>query len=256
MRVQFIGVGEAFDERYPNTSILVAFGRPADERHVLLDCGFTAAAAYYAHSRVGADLDAVWISHFHGDHFLGLPLLMLRFQEEGRIRPLVIVGQPGIDAKVWAGFELAYSGFRPQLSYPVSCIEAAPGRALELFGARCAFAPNEHSQTSPCLAMRLDHAGASVFYSGDGRPTADSARLAQGVDLLIHEAYGLEPDTPGHGGVPGCLELARNAAARRLALVHVNRRVRRGRAPIIRSMLAEALGDHGLLPEPGDVVAV
>lgn len=79
MQVQFIGVGEAFDERYANTSVLVTVPGPDGPTHVLLDCGFTAAAAYYRHANVGATLDAVWVSHFHGDHFLGLPLLLLRF---------------------------------------------------------------------------------------------------------------------------------------------------------------------------------
>ena len=77
MQVQFIGVGEAFDERYANTSVLVTVPGPDGPTHVLLDCGFTAAAAYYRHANVGAALDAVWVSHFHGDHFLGLPLLLL-----------------------------------------------------------------------------------------------------------------------------------------------------------------------------------
>jgi len=109
---------------------------------------------------------------------------------------------------------------------------------------------------TPCLAVRLDCRGKSVFYSGDGRPTPATAGLAADVDLLVHEAYGLEPDTPGHGGVLGCLDLAQNVGARNLALVHVNRRVRRERAETIRGMLAKAMGDQGLLPEPGDVVAL
>ena len=59
MKIQFIGVGEAFDERYPNTSILVSLNDSDESRHVLLDCGLTAAAAYYAQSSVGAELDAI-----------------------------------------------------------------------------------------------------------------------------------------------------------------------------------------------------
>lgn len=256
MRVQFIGVGEAFDERYPNTSILVCPDDSQDSGHVLLDCGFTAAAAYYVHCSVGADLNAVWVSHFHGDHFLGLPLLMLRFQEEGRTKPLLVVGQPGIEEKVWSAFDLAYPGFRPRLQYPVRFREAVPGQTVEILGARWSFAVNEHSVVTPCLAVRLDCRGKSFFYSGDGRPTPATAGLAANVDLLVHEAYGLEPDTPGHGGVPGCLELARNVGARRLALVHVSRRVRREREKDVRDMLAGAMGDQALLPEPGDVVAL
>ena len=130
MQVQFIGVGEAFDERYANTSVLVTVPGPDGPTHVLLDCGFTAAAAYYRHANVGAALDAVWVSHFHGDHFLGLPLLLLRFWDEGRTRPLTLVGPAGIEAKLWQALELAYPGFRARLQYPVVCVEAAPGGSL------------------------------------------------------------------------------------------------------------------------------
>lgn len=256
MQIQFIGVGEAFDERYPNTSILVSLEGLEKESHVLLDCGFTAAAAYYAYAGVGAGLDAVWVSHFHGDHFLGLPLLLLRFWEEGRTKPLTVVGQPGVEEKIWSALELAYPGFRPRLGYPVRCLEAAAGKTLQLLEAQWSFAINEHSVVTPCLAVRLDCHGCSVFYSGDGRPTPATAELAANVDLLVHEAFGLESETPGHGRVPGCLELAQSVGARNLALVHVNRRVRREKAEIIRDMLAKALGEQGFLPEPGEIITL
>ncbi len=260
MRICFLGVGEAFDELYPNTSLLVSFPNPDGDAHVLLDCGFTAPAAYYRHApddaRTCSALDAVWISHFHGDHFLGLPLLLLRFWEEGRTLPLTIVGQAGVEEKVWAAFELAYPGFRPRLQFPVCFLEAVPGEVIHVAGARWSFALGDHSAVTPCLAVRLDRDGQSVVYSGDGRPSPATAELAQGVDLLVHEAYGLDPDTPGHGGVPGCLKLARDVRARNLALVHVNRRVRQESAGVIRAMLAQAMGGHGVLPEPGDVITL
>ena len=260
MRICFLGVGEAFDEHYPNTSLLVSIPSPDSGFHMLLDCGFTVPAAYYRHApedaRSGSGLDAIWISHFHGDHFLGLPLLLLRFWEEGRTRPLTIVGQAGVEEKVWAACELAYPGFRPRLRYPVRFQEAASGQVIEVAGARWSFALGDHSVATPCLAVRLDCDGGAVMYSGDGRPTLATAELARDVDLLVHEAYGLEPDTPGHGGVPGCLDMARDVRARNLALVHVNRRVRRESAGEIRAMLARVMGEHAFLPEPGDVMTL
>lgn len=252
MQVQFIGVGEAFDERYPNTSVLVSIDGVDGASHVLLDCGFTAAAAYYTHATAAVGLDAVWISHFHGDHFLGLPLLLLRFWEEGRTLPLTVVGPAGIEAKVWQALELAYPSFRARLQYPVRCLEAAPGCSLTTAGAGWSFAASEHSTHAPCLAVRLDAGGVALFYSGDGRATPATAALASGVDLLIHEAYGLTADTQGHSGVASCLELARKTGAKALALVHLSRPVRRAHDVEIRALLAQELGERGLLPEPGE----
>lgn len=256
MKIQFIGVGEAFDERYPNTSILVSLNDSDESRHVLLDCGLTAAAAYYAQSSVGAELDAIWISHFHGDHFLGLPMLLLRFREDGRTKPLTFVGQVGVEETLWAALDLAYPTFRQRIEYPVHVQEVTAGQEIHLLGANWSFAANEHSASAPCLSLRIDSEGRSVFYSGDGRPTQATSELARGVTLLIHEAYGMEADTLGHGGVLGCLDMARNVRANALALVHVNRKIRQNHAKEIRHLLTAAFGSRGILPEPGDVLAL
>ena len=256
MKVQFIGVGEAFDERYPNTSILVSLNDSDESWHVLLDCGFTAAAAYYAQSSVGADLDVIWVSHFHGDHFLGLPMLLLRFREEGRTKSLTIVGQVGVEETLWAALDLAYPTFRQRIEYPVHFLEVTAGQEIQLLETNWSFAANDHSASAPCLSLRIDNEGTSVFYSGDGRPTQATAELAQGVSLLIHEAYGMDADTPGHGGVLGCLDMTRDVGADALALVHVNRMIRQNHAQEIRHLLTAAFGSRGILPKPGDVLTL
>ena len=69
LEVVFLGVGEAFDESLPNTSILV---RPVEESGptttLLLDCGFTAPPLFWREMPEPDALDGIWISHFHGDH--------------------------------------------------------------------------------------------------------------------------------------------------------------------------------------------
>lgn len=284
MRICFLGVGEAFDEMYPNTAILVSVSSSlADSQtpgehgmvHVLLDCGFTAPAAYYRHaplkislsttasetrsestqrSRSRVQPDAIWISHFHGDHFLGVPLMLLRFWEEGRSKALSILGPRGVEDKIWAAFELAYPGFRERIAFPVSFLDITPDMHGEFLGLRWSVAANAHSASAPCMSLRLEYGGKSVVYSGDGRSTAATERLARDADLLIHEAYDLDGETPGHGTVTPCLALARQARVKRLALVHVNRTVRAQRAEEIRAMLFAAAGVTATLPEPGTVI--
>lgn len=281
MRIFFLGVGEAFDETYPNTSLLVSVpGVSGSETengaaHILLDCGFTAPAAYYRYAPRGVEEkgsedqpgvrgdeqrviqpDVIWISHFHGDHFLGLPLMLLRFWEEGRKKELVIFGPEGVESKVWSAFELAYPGFRERIDFPLFFLDVEPLMQGELFGVRWATAANAHSASAPCMTLRLDHAGNSMVYSGDGRPTSASGQLAQGADLLVHEAYALEGEPPGHGTVAGCLELARGTGTQRLALVHVNRNVRAERAGEIRGLLDTVEGFSAMMPEPGAVVVL
>ncbi|MBN2141392.1 MAG: ribonuclease Z [Desulfovibrionaceae bacterium] len=245
MECVFVGVGEAFDEYLGNTSILVRAGRAT----ALLDCGFTAAHAFWKLSDDPLGLDVVWISHFHGDHYFGLPALLVRSIEENRTKDLVVLGMAGIRAKVLALMDLAYPGTLAKAGFNIGFIELSPSEHIEIKGIRFSCAEIGHSR--PCLAVRLDFQGRSLFYSGDGRPTDQSLDLARGCGLVVHEAFGLEPDTPGHGTVDGCLEFARRAEAKALALVHVQRQVRRERGPEIRARLASAEGFRAFLAEPG-----
>jgi ribonuclease BN (tRNA processing enzyme) len=108
----------------------------------------------------------------------------------------------------------------------------------------------EHAVYS--LALRLEDASNSVFYSGDGRSTPESSALAGDCDLVIHEAFGLDPVKPDHGSVRESIEFAVRAGAAHLALVHVQRDVRAEKAGEIREMLAQISGMQAFLPRSGD----
>ena len=254
MKVIFAGVGEAFDENLPNTSLLVLADSQIKKQQVLLDCGFTAAHTFWQTSSQPMGLDAVWISHFHGDHFFGLPLLLLRFWEEDRTRPLTIIGQPGVAEKVLAAMELAYPGFYAKIAFKIDFVDARPGHDLDLFELHWSFVPNRHSK--PCLALRLDGKTGALYYSGDGRPSKETAALAKGCDLVVHEAFGLEPIIDGHGTVDGCIDFARKTGTKHLALVHMNRQVRKMHAETIRRRLESLENIHAFLPQPGETLTI
>lgn len=250
MRVVFLGVGEAADELLPNTSVWLRAEGEGGVRSVLLDCGFTVPPQYWRQTADPEDLDALWISHFHGDHFFGTPLLLLRFWEMKRQKPLVIVGQEGTEDMVNRAMDLAYARFRPKLMYPLKFVTAEAGETLELLGLQWRFAENGHGQRD--LAVRVDDGKHSVFYSGDGLPTPETLDLAQSCSLVVHEAFRLNGGTPGHGSVMECIEFARRAGARTLALVHVQRDERRMRRDEILTVIESVKDVRVILPEPGE----
>ncbi|MCF6291062.1 MAG: MBL fold metallo-hydrolase [Desulfobacterales bacterium] len=253
MEVFFLGVGEACDPDRGNTAIVVRAGTGPERRQVLLDCGFTAAHAYFG--RFSApELDGLWISHFHGDHFFGVPLLLLRLREEGRTRPLVILGPPGGRERIIAAMELAYPSFGAGFAFPVEYNEMEGGATVTAAGFAWQAARSDHSDSAPGLAVRLEGSGKSLFYSGDGRPTAETQRLASGCDLVIHESFRFQGDTPGHGSVAGSLEFARQARAARLALVHIQREERQRYSRELANMAAEINDLELLVPEPGQKI--
>ncbi len=249
MKCVFLGVGEAFDETLDNTSLLVTCG----DGSLLLDCGFTAASAFWRHApaclAAPRDLDAVYLTHFHGDHYFGLPALLVRMAEEGRSKPLTVIGPKGAEKKISAMQELAYEGTMSRAPYDLKIVQASPEERLHVAGFVLSFAVNGHSV--PCLSVRVDCNGRSLFYSGDGRPTEETAALANGCDLVVHEAFSLDRDAPGHGTVDASIDFALKAGAEKLALVHMQRNERGKLKTEILKRLEEVTGLEALLPEPG-----
>jgi ribonuclease BN (tRNA processing enzyme) len=252
MRVTFLGVGEACDERLPNTSLWVQTGVGDRRQSVLMDCGFTAPSLYWQQQRDPNDLDALWISHFHGDHFFGVPALLLRFWEMRRSKALEIVSQNGVERAVAQAMELAYPGFFQKLTYPVLFHEVEPGQKVRIVGLEWSTAQSIHGQKN--LAVRVAHGEQSIFYSGDGLFTPETIALARACNLVVHESFQLDPVIPGHGTVRQCIDFAREAGAAVLALVHVQRDERRDRRQDILRLI-QGIGElRVVLPEPGDTL--
>jgi len=252
MEVRFLGVGEACDPKFGNVSMLV---RTAGGQSILLDCGFTVPHRYFAAVDDPNELSMLWISHFHGDHCFGVPLLLLRLAEMKRTRRLYLVGQQGIGDRLLDLFWLAFEGSPKKVIYPIEPVEVPAGTEVSIDGTTWRTAATDH--VIPDLAVRIDDGGSSLFYSGDGRPTAESSSLAEDSDTIVHEAFRIEPDYEHHGSVKGCIELARRSRANTLALVHIQRQTRHGEHERLREILEEENARGGtrvLLPEDGDTI--
>lgn len=254
MKVTFLGVGEAFDETLSNTSIWIQAEDGGKRSSVLLDCGFTSPPPFWQNCPDPDDLDALWISHFHGDHYFGVPALLTRFWETGRKKPLLILGQNRVDDAVLEALALAYPSVRGKIAFDLQFVAVEPGQVVEAAGLTWRTALNGHSQRD--LAVRIESNGKSVFYSGDGLSTHDTLALALGCDLIIHEAFRLDLEMPAHGNILKCIDFACEANARSLALVHVQRDERRERRDEILKVIGGIEDLRVLMPEPGEEVEI
>src|SRR5579884_3540544 len=86
-----------------------------------------------------SDLDAVFLTHFHADHWLGLPGLLKTFDLRGRERPLALFGPPGLGELLVAAMRLA-----GRVRYGLEVTELAAGDVLERKGYRIAPVPVPH----------------------------------------------------------------------------------------------------------------
>ena len=171
-----------------------------------------------------------------------------------RRKPLVILGQRAIDKIALQTLELAYSSLQDRFAYDLRFQTVEPGEVVQAGGMTWRSAVNGHPQRD--LAVHIETGGKSLFYSGDGLATDETLRLARGADLVIHEAYRLDTDTPGHGNVMNCIDFARRAKARSLALVHIERNERRRRRDDILRVSGEVNDFKVFMPEPGDQVEI
>ncbi|UCG14580.1 MAG: ribonuclease Z [Deltaproteobacteria bacterium] len=254
MEIIFLGVGEAFDESVPNTSMLLTTQSEGRAVTLLLDCGYSVPPRFWQQGLDAETLDGIWISHFHADHTFGLPALLVRFWEQRRSGELYILGQQGIESFVRKCLDLAYPNFYPRLRFGLRFKEVEPGKTVQALGLSWSTAVNDHPQRN--LALRLETGKKSLFYSGDGRPTIETGSLARRVQLIIHEAFNLADSVPGHGTITGCLEMARVAQARTLALVHIQRQVRKERLQEIKSLASSVHDLEVLVPEVGDKLII
>lgn len=217
MEVIFLGVGEACDEKNPNTSLLIY----TKERAVLLDCGFSVAHQFFKYEKNPNKLDIVWISHFHGDHFMGLPLILLRLWEEGRDKPLHFVGQKGVGEKVCGAMKLAFPSLAEKISFEYIFHEIDEDEKTEIQGISFQCAYTDHLQ--PNLALKLFDGEHSIYYSGDGPPKEKCYNLASSCDLVVQETFLWDKDIYGHGNFLAAFQFAKKVDAKRLAALHMKR---------------------------------
>jgi ribonuclease Z len=136
LSVAFLGTGGAVPSARRNTaSVLVARG---GER-LLFDCG-EGTQRQMQRSLGLVQVDAIYFTHFHADHFLGLPGLLKTYDLTERERPLTIYGPRGLR-------DLIQSLGRVigRVGYKVDLIEIEPGDAIPVDGGEIRSFPVEHS---------------------------------------------------------------------------------------------------------------
>ncbi len=249
MEIFFLGVGETCDTAHSNSSSLLT---TSNGTRILLDCGFTAAHQYFRLVQNPDQLDCIWISHFHGDHFLGLPLLFLRLWQMGRTRPLSIIGQKGIEQKVRDVLEMAYPTFGKKIGFKFDFHVISPRATASIAGLKWSTALTQHTQYN--LGLLLEDGPIRFYYSGDGRSNTRVRNLIQGCDFVIHESYNMVDTFPYHGSITSSLKLADETEVGRIALVHIEHNLRKNEIDTIKKMVQDRPGT--LLPVAGDRLTV
>ncbi|MBL8179236.1 MAG: ribonuclease Z [Bryobacterales bacterium] len=244
MKALILGAGEAFDESFPNTSVLIE-----SETNLLLDCGFSVPPMLW---RSGARVDALYLTHAHADHFFGVPAVLARMCDEPRRDPLPVVTQHDVWQRLRQVLELAYPGSEAKRTFPLVFVPATAGTTVPLNELTLRFAPTRHGIGN--LAVRVECGGRAICLSGDGAFTEQSKALYKGADLLFHEAYSFEQRS-SHAHVEDVVAMAVETGVKRLALTHIERHVRMKERARLEALRYDT-GIAVLLPRGGERIAV
>jgi ribonuclease BN (tRNA processing enzyme) len=180
MRLAFLGTGSAFSvERY-NGAVVV-------DGRLLLDAG--APLLPHMH-RLGIDpagIEAIFITHCHGDHVAGLVTYLLHraFLAPGRALPLL--GPPGTEARLEQLFVACWGEQWPAFRERSGLCYRAAEPAGEVAGVRYEALPLDHGAMD-CRGYRLRVDGRVLAYAGDTIANAALDELVRGADVAITEA--------------------------------------------------------------------
>jgi ribonuclease BN (tRNA processing enzyme) len=219
--VTFAGSGDAFGSGGRLQACIHL--QPGPRAPVLLDCGATSLPAL---RKCGLDPDriaAVFVSHLHGDHFGGLPFLILDAQFAGRTAPLAVAGPPGTGPRLTEAMECLFPGSsRVRRRFTVEVTELDPHGAATVAGVRVQAFPASHPSGAPALILRLTLGGRIIAYTGDTAWTPAIAEAAAGADLLIAEAYYWDKAVPHHLRHADLAAHRTELAARLTVLTHMS----------------------------------
>jgi ribonuclease BN (tRNA processing enzyme) len=186
MKLNVIGCGDAFGSggRFHSCYML-----ETSRGRLLLDCGANSPLALKRAGLTVADIDAVVISHCHGDHFGGLPFLFLdkMFLPRGSA-PLEILGPPGIQARTEALLECLYPTIKDlPRSFELKFGELPPGQETDWRGLPIRALEVAHPSGSPSLALSFADEGRRFAFSGDASWCDAVTEAGRGADLYLIE---------------------------------------------------------------------
>jgi ribonuclease BN (tRNA processing enzyme) len=227
LELTILGAGDAFAShgRFQSAYII-----ESARCRILMEVGPTALCAMKRMDFKPADLDMVLISHLHGDHFGGLPFLLLEYlYESPRRKLLTIVGPRRLEERTWRLFRTMFPGTKPDLPRLLSklrFVEVEPG-CDEKFGPMSIRAMRTpHMKRDISLAYRIAIGGKSIAFSGDSGWTEELLPFVAGVDLFLCECtYFESAELDFHMNYP---QLDANRArfdVGRMVLTHVGREV-------------------------------
>jgi ribonuclease BN (tRNA processing enzyme) len=220
--VRFVGSGDSFGSggRF-QTCILV----DGPQSRFAIDFGTSSLIALAQQGIEHNSIDAIVLTHLHGDHCGGVPfLLMDAMLGAKRTRPLIVAGPRDLQRRMGEIREALFPGSRVMTpKFAMTWLEMEPGRPHQVLDLIVTPQPARHTAETNPTAIRVEVGGKVVSYTGDTEWTDEVAKVAAGADLLIAESYYYEKPIKWHLNYPDIAARRQALGARRVILTHMSR---------------------------------
>ncbi|QWG13840.1 MBL fold metallo-hydrolase [Bradyrhizobium sediminis] len=221
MQLQFVGCGDAFGSGGRSNTCFHVTG---DHVNFLIDCGASSLPALKRQGIIRDGIDLILITHFHGDHFGGLPFLLLDAQFARRTRPLVVAGPEGIEARLAQVMEALFeNSSKTKQRFELSVVALRPEEKRSFGAVEVTPYPVVHGESGgPFLAYRVEAGGRVIAYSADTEWTETLIPAARDADLFIAEAYYYDRIVKNHLSLTTLEAHLAEIRPKRLVLTHMS----------------------------------
>lgn len=219
-----MGCGDAFGSG-GRFQTCIALRTPDD--FFLVDCGASSLVAMRQQGLDPHDVSKILITHLHGDHFGGLPFLLLDAQlVSKRDAPLLIAGPPGLEERLMTAMEALFPGSSTvEPRFEVRFVELEKRTPTLVDGVKVTAYPAAHSSGAPSYCLRVEVAGKVFVYSGDSQWTDVLIEASANADLFVCESYVFEGDVPLHNSYRTILERQPDFSCKRIILTHMSEKM-------------------------------
>ncbi len=197
MQLTVIGCGDAFGA---GGNLQTSFLVRASAATFLIDCGVSTLIGMRRLGLQPNDIDTVFVTHLHGDHFGGLAWLLIdAIYLSRRTRQLVVTGPKSIAKRFAIAAEALYPGITAiKRNFELTFLEYEERTPLALGGVTVTPFEVHHPSGAPPYALRFALEGKVLAFTGDTGWVEALCEVAQGADLLISECFQYDVNLPIH----------------------------------------------------------
>jgi ribonuclease BN (tRNA processing enzyme) len=190
----------------------------------LIDCGATALIGLKRLNLSVNDIETIFITHLHGDHFGGLVWLLLdAVYGQPRIKPLTVFGPPTIEARLNRAIDALYPGaLSAPPAFALKFVEVRPGHPFKHGGYEAEVMTVDHPSGAPSYGVRVNAKGRTLAFTGDTAWTKSVIELGRGADVYVMDCWKRHGAPAVHISFDQIMEHLPALDARRIVLTHMD----------------------------------